>query len=147
MQCFFIRRTKTDQIARMRGLTSLDAHVRGYVFSQCGLYILLSFFHNIHSSNIWCDVSVLNYSKIQAMDLLISLILSFNTYRLWADSADDKLMIFFLFFRENRMTLHANCLRRQFAWSVIRFSRKNKKKYFKMSIEFQVILVYTTQYI
>ena len=29
---------------------------------------------------------------------------------LWVDSADDKLMIFFLFFPENRQTSHANCL-------------------------------------
>ena len=39
---------------------------------------------------------------------------------LWANSADDKLIVlFFLFFVENRMTPHANCLlKRQFAWSV-----------------------------
>ena len=38
-----------------------------------------------------------------------------NTYgkygtMLWADSAVDKLLISFLFFVENRMTLHAKCL-------------------------------------
>ena len=49
---------------------------------------------------------------------------------LWADSADDKLAIFFLFFQENRIwhfmrivslgdNLHeVSDLRRQFAWSV-----------------------------
>ena len=48
---------------------------------------------------------------------------------LWADSADDKLMIFFLFFpRKQDLTIHTNshqetiCMRCQ-----ILFSRKNKK--------------------
>ena len=37
----------------------------------------------------------------------------------WANSADDKLMIFFLFFLENRIWHSCNfLLRRQFAWSV-----------------------------
>ena len=44
--------------------------------------------------------------------------LTFTT--LWAFSADDKMMLFFLFFpRKQDLTFHANCLRRrQFAWNV-----------------------------
>ena len=50
--------------------------------------------------------------------------LTFTT--LWAFSADDKLMIFFLFFSKKQdLTFYAKCH--------ILFSGKNKKKYFKMS--------------
>ena len=53
--------------------------------------------------------------------------LTFTTLR--ANSADNKLMIFFLFFPENRMTFHANYLHwRQFAWNVkFRFLGKRRK--------------------
>ena len=65
--------------------------------------------------------------------------LTFTT--LYANSADDKLMTFFLFFfilfRKQNLTLHANCLHwRQFALSVkclLTGEKKKKKKYFKMS--------------
>ena len=45
---------------------------------------------------------------------------------IWANSADDKLMICFLIFpRKHDLTFHAYCL--QFAWNLILFSGKNKK--------------------
>ena len=50
-------------------------------------------------------------------------ILIFTTLN--ANSADDKLMIYFLFFPENRIWQDLKCQ--------ILFSGKNKKKYFKMS--------------
>ena len=67
---------------------------------------------------------------------------------LWAYSAEDKLMIFFLFFTENRIwhfmqivdNLHeiSKLHWRQFAWNIKTmksFSGKSKKKYFSMSSE------------
>ena len=54
---------------------------------------------------------------------------------LWANSADDKLIFFFLIFpRKQDLTVHANCLlRRQFTWNVKSYFlgniRKNISKY------------------
>ena len=64
-----------------------------------------------------------------------NLLLTFTI--LWANSADDKSMMFFLFFSENRVwhfiklsQMETICMKCQNL-----FSGKNKKKYFKMSSE------------
>ena len=112
-------------------------------------------FHvNLHemsepSSNIWscmssphceCPVSCPRMGSSNTLKGRVyagQLISGLTLTTLWADSADDKLIIFFLFFLANwiwhfiqmkcliqfsrkNKKLHANCLlKRQFAWSVI----------------------------
>ena len=49
----------------------------------------------------------INFRMLSATDFLSAL--TFTT--LWAFSADDKLMIFFLFFKKKKdLTFHANCV-------------------------------------
>ena len=67
---------------------------------------------------------------------------------LWTYSAVDILMIFCLFFQENRLTIHANCLlRRQFAWNVSLFSEENKgdTSNCRLLIFFLIVLGLTTR--
>ena len=57
--------------------------------------------------------------------------LTFNT-TLWANSADEKLVMFFLFFPTKQ---DLSPMKTVFKKCLILFSGKNKKKYFKMSAE------------
>ena len=52
---------------------------------------------------------------------------------LWANSADNKLVIVFLFFLETGLKFHANCLGDSLHVMSNPVFWENKKKYFKMS--------------
>ena len=84
---------------------------------------------NLHSRHqLLHDISS---SKILTHNILHKAF--FTLTMLWANSADDKLMMFFLFFpRKEDLTLHANCLpRRQFAWNVKSYFQGKIIKVFK----------------
>ena len=83
---------------------------------------------SIVSSIIWCCQLM---SSSVCWKVVAALISTFTTPS--ANSAEGKLMTFFLFFPENRpLTFHANCLpRRRFAWNITAYFLKKKRKVFQ----------------